>query len=109
MRLKFANDDDSVTIYTQKWSNNSTAVIDIVLLSCMLLGLITFVATMTRLRMRRFNQQKDVYEKLRILQSNNPELHQEIMMKQRTMAEGIKVIEATAKGQQTNELFAYLA
>ena len=75
MRLKFSSSDDNLEIYVEKWGNNSTAVIDIVLLSLMLLGLTTFVAAMTRLRMKRFNQQKEIYEKLQTLQTVNPNLH----------------------------------
>jgi len=71
--------DNTVTIYTMSPSDNSDFKLDLILLSLMMIGLLLFVITMTRLRKRRYNTEKSNFSKLLILQENDPKITADLL------------------------------
>ncbi len=90
------SDAGQITIYVTEPSDNSDFALDLTLLSLMMFGLLLFVVLMTRLRKARYNQEKDNFKKLKLLQEEDPSLTLEML---RIQNQRNQVIEAVQSGE----------
>lgn len=72
-------DNGDVEIYITAPSDNGNSAVDITLLFLMIFGLLVFVFSMTHLKKKRMSDQQEAYQKLEILQSEQPEIYEELI------------------------------